>query len=283
MTDPFSSESPDVPRLRRPYRPPVGIPDAVPQRAGWRGWIASIGVHAGLVLGLLLPALAGTALMVSAPEGSGGARTAGGGGGGGGGRSAFTDKAERLQFLALPPAEEVPAPPPPPPRVEATPLTKPPPTVEVPPPTPTVPPETTAPPATASEGAGAGGVGSGEGKGPGAGPGEGGGVGSGRGTGTGSGTGPGTGGGDADHYPPTVVSLAILPIPVPEGVRPYRMTAVFDVDERGRARLVSFTPSNDRGYNRRIRAMLEEIRFRPATRRDGTPMRDTAVVIAEAP
>ena len=41
--------------------------------------------------------------------------------------------------------------------------------------------------------------------------------------------------------------------------------------------------SNDGGYNKRIREMLSEIRFRPATRPDGRPVLDTAIVTAEAP
>jgi hypothetical protein len=108
-------------------------------------------------------------------------------------------------------------------------------------------------------------------------------VGSGIGTGRGSGIGPGTGGGDGTIFPPTVTNLAILPIPVPARVRPYRLVAQFDVDERGNARLIGFNPSRDRAYNNKIREMLAEVRFRPATRADGTPVRDTAVITAEAP
>ena len=117
----------------------------------------------------------------------------------------------------------------------------------------------------------------------GTGPGRGGGVGSGVGTGRGSGDGPGTGGGGLDIFPPTVTNLAILPIPVPNRVRPYKLVASFEVDERGNARLISFNPSRDSGYNRKIREMLSEVRFRPATRADGTPVRDTAFITAEAP
>jgi hypothetical protein len=80
-----------------------------------------------------------------------------------------------------------------------------------------------------------------------------------------------------------VVNLAILPIPVPGKVRPYTMVAEFEVDERGNARLLRYTPSRDRNYNRRIEAMLAEVRFRPATRWDGVAVRDTAVIRAEAP
>jgi hypothetical protein len=102
------------------------------------------------------------------------------------------------------------------------------------------------------------------------------------GTGRGSANGPGSGGGDDIAYPPTVVALPILPLPVPARVRPYRMVAEFEVDTTGHARLVSFNPSRDAGYNRRIREMLLEIRFRPAVRVDGRPIRALAIVTAEA-
>ena len=115
------------------------------------------------------------------------------------------------------------------------------------------------------------------------GPGRGGGVGSGVGTGRGSGNGPGTGGGPGDIYPPQVTNLALLPIPVPSKVRPYKMIAWFDVDERGNAKLISFNPSRDGNYNKKLRDMLAEMRFRPAVRTDGTPVRDTVSVTAEAP
>jgi hypothetical protein len=119
----------------------------------------------------------------------------------------------------------------------------------------------------------------------GSGPGSGGGVGSGVGTGKGSGVGAGTGAGNDDDevFPPTVVALTILPIPVPNKVRPYKLVAYFEVDTLGKAKLLSFNPSSDRGYDRRIREMLSEIRFRPAVRRDGRAVMDTAVVTAEAP
>ena len=118
----------------------------------------------------------------------------------------------------------------------------------------------------------------------GSGSGTGGGVGSGNGTGKGSGNGPGTGGGNAEIFPPTVIALTILPIPVPSKVRPFTLVAYFDVDTLGNATLLSFNPSKDGGYNKRIREMLSEIRFRPAVRaNDGRPVRDTAQISAIAP
>jgi hypothetical protein len=76
---------------------------------------------------------------------------------------------------------------------------------------------------------------------------------------------------NAEIFPPTVIALTILPIPVPSKVRPYTLTAYFDVDTLGNATLLSFNPSKDGGYNRRIKEMLAEIRFRPAVRADGRP------------
>jgi hypothetical protein len=61
------------------------------------------------------------------------------------------------------------------------------------------------------------------------------------------------------------------------------MLAYFDVDTNGVAKLLGFNPSKDDGYNRRIREMLLEIRFRPAVRVDGRPVRDTAKITYTAP
>ena len=72
----------------------------------------------------------------------------------------------------------------------------------------------------------------------------------------GSSVGPGTGGGDGVVYPPSVVSLPILPLPIPPKVRPYRMVAQFEVDTLGNAKLLAFNPSKDAGYNRRILDLL---------------------------
>ena len=57
----------------------------------------------------------------------------------------------------------------------------------------------------------------------------------------------------------------------------------FQVDEKGKARLLRWNESKDGDYNRKIKAMLEDFRFRPAVRPDGTPVRDTAVVTGEVP
>jgi hypothetical protein len=47
------------------------------------------------------------------------------------------------------------------------------------------------------------------------------------------------------------------------------------VDEKGAATLISFNPSRDAGYNRKLREVLLALRFRPGVRSDGTPVRDT--------
>jgi hypothetical protein len=60
------------------------------------------------------------------------------------------------------------------------------------------------------------------------------------------------------------------------------MVAQFEVDSLGNAKLLGFNPSNDNGYNKRIREMLLEIRFRPAVTMDGRPVKAIAVVTAEA-
>jgi protein TonB len=112
----------------------------------------------------------------------------------------------------------------------------------------------------------------------GAGPGSGGGVGSGVGTGRGSSVGPGTGGGPGKDYPPTLRDLFIPPLPAPDRIKPYHLIAWFDVDERGNSRLISFNPSKDGGYNRRLTEVLRSLRFRPGVHADGTPMRDTVDV-----
>jgi hypothetical protein len=108
-------------------------------------------------------------------------------------------------------------------------------------------------------------------------------VGSGIGTGRGSGVGPGTGGGPDSIYPPTLLTLALPPLQAPDKLRPYRLVALFDVDEQGRTTLLSFTQSSDSRFNRKVREVLGEVRFRPAVRADGTPVRDTGRFEIEYP
>lgn len=268
---------------RRPLRPLHGIPE--PDRRGREGLLVSALIHAVIVISLFLPPIIATQLDQPLTQGGGGPGPAGGGGGGTGGTGGERTTPERLRYLQV--AQPVPAPVPtvtppvvPPPKPEPVPEKKPEPTPQPTPQQATETATTTTGPTipTAGTGGGSGHDGSG-----GNGPGSGGGVGSGVGTGRGSGNGPGTGGGPGDIFPPTVTNLALLPIPVPNKVRPYKMVAWFDVDEKGNAKLIAFNPSKDGGYNRKIREMLAEVKFRPAVRADGTPVRDTVSITAEAP
>lgn len=208
-------------------------------------------VHALLLAFVIAPTVHSDFRGAAPALGAGGPGLAGGGGGGAPG--------ERLQFVAVRPAAPPPLAPPAQPDVARV-----------------APPVTTStvvsPPSTATAPAAATGTGTG---GAGAGPGTGGGTSSGIGTGTGSSVGPGTGGGTADQYPPTPTQFFLPPLPAPERIKPYHLIAWFDVDERGNAKLLGFNPSRDNGYNRRLRDVLMQLRFRPAVRADGTPVRDT--------
>ncbi len=269
-----------APTGRGKLRPLVGIPGVKPA-ADWRGASVSFVLHALIVLLLLIPAFVPEAIdFVQA--GAGGPGPAGGGGGGRRGTGGlFTpDRAERLRYIEPPRTQPVltPAPIVPPPEQKKPEEKKPEPPTPVPP--------TPAPPAAApvaqAETPGSGG-GSGDDGSKGNGVGSGGGVGSGVGTGRGSGDGPGTGGGLLDKYPPKVISMPILPLPIPEGVRPYHLKALFDVDETGKAKLIAYNQSRNDNYNRRVWQMLQEMRFRPAVRRDGLAVRDTFELRADAP
>lgn len=278
----MTSEPARPPARRRPYRPPIGIPTQGEPRG--RATAASLLLHVLLAVALLAPAvIAGREFIGIIPVGAGGPGPVGGGGGG---NRSFPGRLksvpERVGFVRVRPDE---------PRPKVEPVTPRPEEVKPPPPPPQ--PEEpraeeraalqAAPPpdSTGAERPGSG-RGSGSDGSAGDGPGRGGGVGSGVGTGRGSGTGPGTGGGTGTIYPPTVVALPILPLPIPARVRPYRMVAQFAVDSTGEARLLEFNPSRDAAYNRRIRQMLLEIRFRPAVTADGRPVAAIAIVTAEA-
>jgi periplasmic protein TonB len=224
-------------------------------------------VHA-LILFLILAPIVGSSDFTHAPvTGGGGEGPAGGGGGGINGPGSLVEHLEFVRVrsdptvmpkpkpLTVPPVKQ----PEPKPRVES-PVT-PAPSVSSAPVTPTTTGEATGNAGTA-----------------GAGPGSGGGVGSGVGTGRGSSVGPGTGGGPGKDYPPTLRDLFIPPLPAPDRIKPYHLIAWFDVDEKGKATLISFNPSRDGGYNKRLLEVLRSLVFRPGVRADGTPMRDTVDV-----
>ena len=281
MNEPLAESKPRRPR----YRPPIGIP--IREEGKTTGALVSIALHALILLLLLAPPFLLAREMQVRNEGAGGPGPAGGGGGGSRGTGGDQKVQERVRFIQVAPA---PAPAVVTPKVEPKPV---PVVPKVEPPKPKPPePVTPAPeikpepaPAASAVPSKVAGVGGGTGNDgtTGSGSGSGGGIGSGIGTGKGSGNGPGTGGGDAQIFPPTVIALTILPIPVPSKVRPYTLVATFDVDTLGNATLLAFNPSKDGGYNKRIREMLSEIRFRPAVRGDGRPVRDTAQISAAAP
>jgi hypothetical protein len=280
MMESFVQKTPES--RRPPYRPPIGIPTRGEARA--QATVAAILLHALLFLLLIAPTLLITASVAEQYSGAGGAGPAGGGGGGnsgtGGSRVHFVREQLRYVRLSTPedqlkvPVEEKK------PKAEEK---KPPEPEKKPEPEPK-PPEDSRVNSADSGSSVVKGVGGGSGNDgtAGNGPGSGGGVGSGVGSGRGSANGPGTGGGEDMVYPPSVVALPILPLPVPSKVRPYKMVAQFEVDSSGNARLLGFNPSRDSGYNKRIREMLMEIRFRPAVRLDGRPIRAVAVITAEA-
>lgn len=264
---------PDAPRgVRSAYRPPVGLPMRRPGR--W-GVPASVLVHVILVILLTTPILGAPALDAVVPLGAGGPGPAGGGGGGRRGAGG----AERLQFITAAP----PAPPVAPPKLERPEVE---PVRTVRPPKPVVP-KTVAPaaeapkvqvalaappppPQVALEPGAGGGTGS-DGT-SGTGPGTGGGVGSGEGTGRGSGEGPGTGGGEGTIYPATPDFLVMPALPVPKRVQGKTIELRFTIDERGKILKVEFEPTGDASYDRQLRERLSEYRFRPAHKKDGTPV-----------
>ena len=261
----------------------------------WRGPLLSILLHALVILLLALPVFMSTPEFLEEQEGGGGAGPAGGGGGGSGGTGGTPRRLEEsIRYIevapepdpVLPPLEPVVVPP-------VTPPVVPPPEPVVPPPQPVV----EAPPPVAPEikvepvpaavtpaslvngtGGGSGNDGS-----LGAGPGSGGGIGSGIGTGRGSGVGPGTGGGAGTIHTPSVIQVFMPPFPIPDRIRPYKVVAQFDVDEKGKVLKVAFNESKDRDYNKKMRAMLGEVRFRPATTFEGVPIRATAVITFTIP
>ena len=47
---------------------------------------------------------------------------------------------------------------------------------------------------------------------------------------------------------------------------------------RGKVLSVDFNETRDGGYNKKLREQLGRIRFRPAVKRDGTPIRATAQI-----
>jgi protein TonB len=267
---------------RRPLRPLHGIPE--PERRTPTGLAVSTLFHLLILLALFLPPFMASELdLPLVSEGAGGPGPAGGGGGGNRGTGGELVRPERVRFMQVAkPAAPTPAPTPPavaPPKPEPVPE----PVVTPPQPAAPVAPPVEAPAAPAASAVPGTGGGTGADGTAGNGPGTGGGVGSGVGTGRGSGDGPGTGGGNGDVFPPVAINLGLPPLPTPARVKPYRLVAWFDVDERGNAKLIAWNRSKDSGYNRKLLEMLEGVRFRPASRLDGTTVRDTVSLVVNAP
>jgi protein TonB len=233
----------------------------------WKGIIASLLVHA-VILFLILAPIVGSSDFTHDPVlGGGGAGPAGGGGGGMNGPGSREEHLEFVRVRSDPTVMPKPKP------LTVPPVKAPDPKPQVESPVTPAPPVVSSPVATTANGEASGNAGT-----AGAGPGSGGGVGSGVGTGRGSSVGPGTGGGPGKDYPPTLRDLFIPPLPAPDRIKPYHLIAWFDVDEKGNAMLISFNPSRDGGYNRRLNEVLRSLRFRPGVHADGTPMRDTVDV-----
>lgn len=288
FSEPHAYRPPDqslaghAPATRPRLRPPVGIPEAMPEGPRWRGTVLSVVLHALVIALIITPFAAPDLLPEILNEGAGGPGPAGGGGGGRGGTGGEAQQ-ERVRYIDVAP----PSAPPDPTRLQ--------PPVEEKKPEEQKPPQPVAPMvdvkvdaklpdmSTVSVVRGTGG-GTGNDGTNGSGPGSGGGVGSGVGTGRGSGVGPGTGGGPGTVYPPSPVNLVMPPTGLGQKHRPYIATAFFDVDERGTATLIDVQPAaRDRDWHRKLVSVLRDYRFRPATRWDGTPVRDTFPVHIEVP
>jgi hypothetical protein len=72
---------------------------------------------------------------------------------------------------------------------------------------------------------------------------------------------------------PTPTETILPPFDAPSSVRGVEIVVTFDIDERGRIVSVSFPPTRDGGYNRKLRERLEGYRFRPGHTADGQPVR----------
>jgi periplasmic protein TonB len=240
---------------RPPYRPPIGMP--IPRERRLGSFLLAVFLHALVVFLLITPFTSMELLKES--MGAGGAGPAGGGGGGNRGTGGAR---ERIEFVQVAPAPQPLAPPvvrPP----EVKPIIPPPP-VEKPKPQETAPQQSAQQAVEASSLVAGTGGGTGNDGTAGSGPGTGGGVGSGVGTGRGSGVGPGTGGGTGTIYPPSLTEMFLPPIPFPARLRGTEVVIVLDVDSTGKVLDFEFTPTRDSGFNRKLREVISQLRFRPA-------------------
>jgi hypothetical protein len=91
--------------------------------------------------------------------------------------------------------------------------------------------------------------------------------------------GPGTGGAPRAskiHAATDVMTLAT--VDAPKAPRPFHLHAVFAVDVRGGARLLTVNKADDGDFNRQMRERLGETHFKAATLPDGTPVPDTVSI-----
>lgn len=228
----------------------------IQDRGSVREWILSAALHAAIVAAIIL---AGTTFEeVLGSPGSGIGR---GGGGGGGGNRAFA-------VFALPASASATIPPPPP-LVVPDQLSLQVPVVK--------PPDPEIRPPSAAELAAQAVTGAGPGEGPGRGAGTGPGAGSGTGGGVGSGVGPGVGadsGGAGRIFPPQLQGMILPPQPVPGGLKGTRVTARFEISERGEVLSVELDPPiRDRSYRNELLERLRHYNFTPAFTLDGRPVR----------
>lgn len=229
-------------------------------------------VHAAL-LGLALWAGGEGDFLRSSDSGAGAGDERGSAGGGGGGSAGE----ETVVYVEVAPARPAPTAPPNPadlafqevlPPVDSVP----PPPVE--PTTPAAPLPSAAPRVIGSVAGAAGSGGGGSGRGVGSGTGSGIGPGSGSGTGGGTGAGMGTGSGPgagAGGIAPPIPEMLLLPPPHPRSLRGRSIVVRLQIDEHGAVRDVKLTTGN-RGYDRQLRRVAMDWRFRPARDPNNRPI-----------
>ena len=251
--DPHAATSRPMPALTLPE----------PRRSVW-GLVASLAVHAALIL-LFVGGVIGGAERLRVAGGSGPGAVGGGGGGGG-----------RVSYIELPPVgASAPAAAP----VAETPPVVTPPVEEAPVATPAVtapaPAEVAAAAAPRADSAAASGTGYGRGTGAdsGTGGGSGGGVGGGTGPGEGLGAGPGTGGDSTDIAPPQLRNWVPPMERPPKELRGRTIRVTFWVSADGRVDKFETDPEiEDRDYLEKFSEIVMKTRFRPARTRTGVPV-----------
>ncbi|MBS1241264.1 MAG: hypothetical protein H6R40_691 [Gemmatimonadetes bacterium] len=249
-----------------PARRPLSLTLPRPRRSAW-SLVASLLLHLALVGALVLARWRGLlSWQEIPPPGSEEAGRARGGGGGGGGIIMVALPAYQAPQPATPVPPPAPVPPPEPVLAQPQPQPAPPPQA-----VPTTSQDSTAVAASAGLG------------GPGSGGGSGTGVGTGRGAGTGPGSGGGTGGGEGagsgKARPPEPRQLILPPLDYPEGMRGRTVAVTFWVNTDGAVERVAVAPEiGDRGFERKLIAVMRNYRFRPARSAEGMPIPATITI-----